>query len=98
MVLGGLAGLVGSILGGLKWGELLRAKQRWRYWFANLLVMALGSYLAYSGLVGGRAWLSAAGLGIMGGGITGLKYGLGVSAGVWRTVDRITRTDDLPKV
>lgn len=96
-VLGGAVGLGLGVWVGLRWGANLRELPGWRYWLANGAAMVAGMALTFAGSVFGVVFIWVAGLGLMGGGLTGLKYGYGKSVGVWRTVDRITGVDDLPK-
>ena len=97
MLVGGIAGMAAGVFGGLKWGESLREKSNAAYWFANLLVMAAGMAVVFGGSVIAWPAVAVSGVGLMGGGVTGLKYGLGRSVGVWRTVDTITGSDELPE-
>ncbi len=96
-VIGGLVGIVGSMWLGLVWGERLRPRRRWRYWAANAVMLFAGMTITFVGLRFELFWIAVAGVGVMGGGLTGLKYGLGESVGIWKTADRLTKTDDLPK-
>lgn len=97
LLLSGVGGLIGGILVGLKWGERLRGKPARTYWMANAVVMVVGMALVFVDFLLGMGWLFVAGIAVMGGGVTGLKYGLGKTVGVWRTVDRVTGVDDLPE-
>ena len=97
MVLGGLAGVVGGIFAGLKWGEALRDKPQAAYWMANAAMMIGGIAVVFAGNLAGLVGVTIAGIGVMGGGVTGLKYGLGKTVGVWRTVDKVTGSDELPE-
>jgi hypothetical protein len=97
LVLGGAVGLGGGIAGGLAWGERLKEQPSWRYWSANGIVMMAGMFLVFAGTAFGVGFVWTAGVGLMGGGVTGLKYGYGKSVGLWRTADRLTGVDDLPK-
>ena len=94
---GGIVGLVLAINVGLKWGESLRDRPSWRYWSANGVVMMAGIFAVFVGVAMDLGFLWTGGVGLMGGGITGLKYGYGRSIGLWRTVDRITGSDELPR-
>ena len=97
LAVNGLAGLLAGISGGLRWGKSLRDRSEARYWLANAAVMLGGTLVVFVSFYAGQRWLAGAGIGVMAGGITGLKYGLGKTVGLWRTVDRITGTDDLPR-
>jgi hypothetical protein len=53
--------------------------------------------VVYVGLARGIEAVWVGGIALMGGSLTGLKYGLGKSVGVWKTADDISGVDDLPK-
>jgi hypothetical protein len=97
LALGGAAGLAGGFAAGFKVGERLRAKPSWRYWAFNAAVMVLGVTIVFLGTVYAVPFLWSGGIGLMGGGVTGLKYGYGKSVGLWRVADDLTGTDDLPR-
>lgn len=97
LALGGLLGLAGGILLGLRWGSRLAGGSTGKYWRANAVLFFSGMLLAFAGDVLGSAFLWGVGVGVMGGGVTGLKYGFGRSVGIWRTADRLMRSDDLPE-
>ena len=87
-----LFGLLGGIFGGLKVGGRVRGRAR-VYWSLNALVVVVCMLLDFAGLVTGQLWLALGAVGLMGGSITGLKYGYSESIGVWRTVDSLTGAD-----
>lgn len=97
LVLGGVAGIGSSIWLGLRWGERLRPQPRWRFWGVNALFMVSGVTVSFVGLQFVGFWLGVFGIGWVGGGMTGLKYGLGESVGVWRVLDDVTGSDELPR-
>jgi FAD/FMN-containing dehydrogenase len=96
-ILGSLVGVVIGIFGGLKVGGWLRSSPGWVYWAANAAALALGMAAVFVGLAYEIEAVWVGGIAFMGGSLTGLKYGLGRSVGLWRTMDNITGTDDLPK-
>lgn len=87
-----LGGLVGGTFAGLWIGGKVRGRAR-LYWVLNGVHVLLCMALNFAGLVTGQVWLSLGALGLMGGGITGLKYGYSESIGVWRTIDTWTGND-----
>ncbi len=87
IVLGAAGGFGLSFWLGYRWGEKCRKLPESRYWIANALGMLLGLVLAVLGSQYGLLWLWAAALGIMTGSLSGLKYGLGKSVGIWRLMD-----------
>lgn len=87
-----LVGLLGGILGGLKVGGLVRGRTR-VYWTLNAVVVVVCMLLDFAGLVTGQLWLAIGAVGLMGGSITGLKYGYSESIGVWRAMDGLTGAD-----
>lgn len=93
VIIGALVGLgVGAWLG-IRWGIALMESKPWKYWTANIVVLLLGIALAVLGQYLGQLGLAVAGLGFAAGGITGLKYGLGRSPGVWAVHDRLVGND-----
>jgi len=87
-----LVGLLGGIFGGLKVGARVRGRAR-VYWALNALVVIVCMLLDFAGLVTGQLWLALGAVGLMGGSITGLKYGYSESIGVWRSMDTLTGAD-----
>lgn len=87
-----LLGLLGGILGGLKVGEMIRGRPR-TYWLLNGVAVLVFMVLDFVGLATGHLWLALGAVGLMGGTITGLKYGYNESIGVWRTIDGWTGAD-----
>jgi hypothetical protein len=74
LALGGLAGL--RIGGGIQ--------SRRGYWTINIAVVLGCMVLDFAGLMAGRYWVAYSALGLMGGLITGVKYGFIGSTGGWR--------------
>jgi hypothetical protein len=86
-VLGALAGLAASGWLGYRYGVKCRKLPESRYWIANAVGLLTGMVVSALGAQFAQTWLWVAGLGIMAGSLTGLKYGLGKSVGFWRLVD-----------
>ena len=91
-IAGVIVGLIGGIFGGLKVGESIRGRAR-MYWGLNALVVLVCMLLDFAGLATGQLWLALGSLGLMGGSITGLKYGYSESIGIWRMIDTWTGRD-----
>ncbi len=87
-----MVGLLGGIFGGLKFGEMVRGRPR-TYWLLNGAAVLAFMVLDFIGLATGQLWLALGAVGLMGGTITGLKYGYNESIGIWRTVDSWTGAD-----
>lgn len=87
-----LVGLLGGIFGGLKLGEKVRGRAG-AYWALNGIVIVVCMLIDFAGLALGYLWLAMGAVGLMGGAITGLKYGYSESIGIWRTIDMLTGTD-----
>jgi len=87
MIIGAVAGFGLSFWLGYRYGEKCRKLPEWRYWMANAVGMLVGLGLAVLGSRYGLSWLWIAALGIMTGSLSGLKYGLGKSVGIWRLMD-----------
>ena len=75
-------GLVCGGLAGLWLGEHSRSRRT--YWAANALALIGCAALNFAGLVSGNSWLAYGALGLMGGLITGLKYGRVHAMGGWK--------------
>ena len=87
-ILGGVGGLAVSLASGLFLGRKVRNKPHWFYWGLNALVFVVGVAISIIGLAFGQFWLSTFAMTFIGGGLTGLKYGLGESLGLWGVHDR----------
>lgn len=87
-----LVGLLCGIFGGLNVGSRVRGHAG-VYWSLNAVVVIVCMLLDFAGLVTGQLWLALGAVGLMGGSITGLKYGYSESIGVWRTMDGLTGAD-----
>ena len=94
LVAGGVAGLAGGVFVGLRWGARLREQPTSRYWAANAAMLIAGMLVSFGGSVWGIPAFWTGGVGLMAGGLTGLKYGLGRSVGLWRVADRLTGSGD----
>ena len=92
-ITGVTAGLVGGVLVGWRLGVANRASRR-AYWMLNTAVVFGCGLLNFAGLVTARSWLAYAAIGLMGGLITGMKYGYSESGGVWHRQDPATEGDD----
>jgi hypothetical protein len=86
-IVGLAVGFGGSFWAGYRYGERCRRLPQSRYWIANVVGMLLGMVLAMLGSGFGLPWLWIGSLGVMVGSISGLKYGLGRSVGIWRLMD-----------
>jgi len=93
VIVAAVAGLAAGVWSGLRYGARLEGGPARRYWIANVVVLFGGMFVAFLGQALYALWLAVAGLGLSGGGITGLKYGYGVSVGVWAIHDRIVGSD-----
>lgn len=87
-----MLGLLGGIFGGLKVGEMVRGRPR-TYWLLNGAAVLVFMVLDFVGLATGQLWLAMGAIGLMGGTITGLKYGYNESIGIWRKIDSWTGAD-----
>jgi hypothetical protein len=79
------AGLVVGGLAGLRFGGGIQS--RGGYWAANVTAVLGCMLLDFAGLMTGRYWIAYSALGLMGGLITGLKYGYVGSTGGWRSAE-----------
>lgn len=58
-------------------GLRLRQRRAWAYWLANAVAFTAGVAVLAAGYATGSDPLLGAGFGVLAGGVTGLKYGLG---------------------
>ncbi len=79
------AGLALGGLAGFRFGGGIQS--RGGYWAANAAAVLGCMLLDFAGLMTGRYWVAYAALGLMGGLITGLKYGYVGSTGGWRSAE-----------
>ena len=91
-VVGVVVGLTIGVAGGLRAGEMVRGRPR-AYWALNAVAVIVSMLLDFTGLALGQMWLALGAVGLMGGSITGLKYGYSESIGIWRTIDTWTGAD-----
>ena len=91
-VVGVVVGLTMGVAGGLKAGEMVRGRPR-AYWALNAVAVIVSMLLDFTGLALGQMWLAMGAVGLMGGSITGLKYGYSESIGIWRKIDAWTGAD-----
>lgn len=93
IIVAGAGGLAGGIWGGLKVGERIRDARPWKYWAINGLALVVSLLLLIAAGFSQQLWVWTLVLGAFAGMLTGLKYGYGQSVGLWRTYDRMMRTD-----
>lgn len=74
IVLGAVAGLVLGALGGLKLG-MASSGHPARFWIAVALLFTATVVVTGQALIADAMWLAASALGVLAGGLTGLKYG-----------------------
>jgi hypothetical protein len=79
------AGLVVGGLAGYRIGGHIQS--RGGYWTANFAAVLGCMALDFAGLVTARYWVAYSALGLMGGLITGLKYGRVASMGGWGSAE-----------
>lgn len=81
-----MAGVVGGGLAGFWIGERVHGERR-AYWLLNVAVVLGCALLDFAGLAFGRYWLAYSAVGLMGGLITGMKYGYSDAMRIWRAAD-----------
>ena len=89
-----LFGVLGIVIGwkvGSSLGE--GAADDRQYWLRNLAVVVVGVLLSTLISALGLMTVAALGIGLIGGGIAGLKMGYGKSVGVWRRHDEYFRVN-----
>jgi len=85
MVLGAAAGIgVGAALGFVI-GKMLRTRAAWWFWVAAVLLLTAGVGVTFLGLQMELDGLFVAGVGFIGGALTGVKYGARKVPGVGGT-------------
>jgi len=77
VALAGVAGAVGGMFAGLAVGERILSRASFVFWVAGLGIVVAGSFVVLIGQMIGVLYLAVAGVGLTGGGLTGLKYGSG---------------------
>lgn len=77
MALAGVAGAVGGMFAGLAVGEWTRSRASFVFWLTGVGIVVAGSFVVLIGQVTGVLYLAVAGVGLTGGGLTGLRYGSG---------------------
>jgi hypothetical protein len=80
--LGGVAGLVGGMFAGLALGGIARTRPNWVFWLIGAGIVLGGVVVTTLGQAVGLLAMAALGVGLVGGGLTGLKYGAGRVPGV----------------
>ncbi|MDP2183097.1 MAG: hypothetical protein Q8K99_11080 [Actinomycetota bacterium] len=94
----GAIGLAVGIAAGLAVGSRVRERPPWVYWLCNALAFVDGVVVSFLGLQFGQWGVVVAGIALIGGGLTGLKYGYGRVVGVWRVHDDVMGNDrDMPR-
>jgi hypothetical protein len=93
-VLAVLIGLLGGFWAGFNLGAKVRGLPR-RYWALNAAAILVCMLADFAGLVLGWPPLAYGALGLMGGSLTGLKYGYSESIGIWRIIDGFTGVEPL---
>lgn len=88
-----IVGLAAGLAGGQAIGERLAGRSSRAFWLANLGVLLIGVLAGALAGVLRWSWLWGFSLALVGGGLTGLKYGYGRSVGVWRLFDRLMGLD-----
>lgn len=90
-------GLVGSLVGlglgawlGYVVGKRIAQRGALVYWALNGVTVLVGLLVNVVGLVIGQFALAMLGVGLIAGGITGLKFGYGRVMGVWKVLDSVT--------
>ena len=83
ILVGVVIGLGCGGLAGYRLGTSIRGRHR-AYWSLNVAVVLVCASLDFAGLVLGVSWLAYSALGLMGGLITGMKYGYVDSMRVWQ--------------
>jgi hypothetical protein len=91
-LLGVAVGLALGIWAGFAVGKRISERPEWNFWVANGVALLLGLLLNIVGLMFGQLPVAMVGLGFIGGGITGLKYGYGKLVKALSTVDRLADT------
>jgi len=88
-----VVGLAAGLFFGFAVGERLSGKSTWAFWLTNAFVLLAG---VAGGTFAGAyqwSWLWGFSMVLIGGGLTGLKYGYGKSVGVWRVFDKVMGLD-----
>jgi len=75
MVLGALVGIGGGAGLGFLIGKLIADRPAWLFWVTAVLLVAAGTGLAFLGLQMESDAVFVAGVGVIGGSLTALKYG-----------------------
>ncbi len=77
MIVGGLAGLVGGFFSGMPVGRFVKGRPLFIYWLAGFGVFVVGVAISTIGFAMDWTALALFGAGLVGGGLTGMKYGSG---------------------
>ncbi len=76
-VTGAVLGLVASGAAGYLIGRSLRPCRRAWFWVASIVSLLLGGIFVLIGSVAGLGFLSGGGIGVMTGGLNGIRWGFG---------------------
>jgi hypothetical protein len=76
-VIGVVLGLVAGGLGGFVLGRRLKCRDRGWYWLASSGCFFFGVALIFYGALSGAGLLAGTGVGLVTGGLNGIKYGAG---------------------
>jgi hypothetical protein len=76
-LMGAIIGLAAGGAGGFFLGRWLRCRARFWYWTASVACLVVGVVLIYLGQMGGLGYVAGGGLGLLTGGLNGIKYGTG---------------------
>lgn len=85
--------MVFGIILGYGVGQILgkRAQDNRQYWVANALLLGAGILISALSALSNLIALVSLSLGLIAGGVTGIKFGYGRSVGIWRRHDRMFR-------
>lgn len=89
---GAVAGLAVGVWAGLAAGRRIQERAPWVFWLVNAAFVLLGLVINVIGLSIRQLWFAMIGLGLLAGGLTGLKYGYGRVVGAWKVIDRLADT------
>lgn len=75
LVVGAIAGIGGGAFAGVKVGHALIDRPSWWFWAIAAVTLSAGVALSFAGLQMESDPVFVAGVGVIAGGLTGLKYG-----------------------
>lgn len=94
-VVGIMTGVAVGGLAGFWIGGRVRGQRR-AYWALNVVAVLACAAIDFAGLALGRPWLAYSAVGLMGGLITGMKYGYSDAMRIWRPTDSDGAPADIP--